>query len=195
MDIEIKMIQELRDKTGAGIVNCKKALTESGGNMEQAVDLLRKKGQKIAASKAERAANEGLIEAYIHANGQVGSLVEITCESDFVSKNEEFRSFAHDVAMQVAATNPLYLAPEDVPEEIMEKEKSIYRDQMKDENKPDDIIEKIIDGKVQKYYQENCLMKQAFIKDDKVTMEALLKSMIAKLGENMQIKRFVRFSV
>lgn len=195
MDIDIKMIQELRDKTGAGVVDCKKALAESGGNMEEAIEFLRKKGQKIAASKAERAANEGLIEAYIHANGKVGSMVEISCETDFVAKNDDFKQFAHDVAMQVAATNPLYLAPEDVPEEVLEKEKAIYREQMKEENKPDDIIEKIIGGKVQKYYQENCLLKQAFIKDDKATVESLLKGMVAKLGENMQIKRFARFSV
>lgn len=193
--MDIKIIQQLRNRTGAGVVDCKKALEEGGGDMEKAIEYLRKKGQKIAAKKAEREANEGVVEAYVHANGKVGSMVEISCETDFVAKNDEFKQFVHDVAMQVAATNPLYLNPEDVPAETIEKEKDIYREQMKAENKPDDIIEKILEGKIQKYCQENCLMKQAFIKDGDLSVEDLLKNMIAKLGENMQIRRFVRFSV
>lgn len=173
----------------------KKALSESSGDEEEAIEILRKSGQKIAAKKQDRLTGQGLIGSYVHSNGKVASLVEVNCETDFVARNMEFRELIHDLAMQVAATNPLYLKPEDVPEDVLEKEKEIARESLKKEGKPKEIIEKIVQGKINKFYQEFCLLKQLFIKDDKKTVEQLVTEKIAKLGENIQIKRFVYFSI
>ncbi len=189
------LIMKLRNLTGAGIVDCQKALEESGGDYDKAVDLLRKRGQKVAAAKQERETKEGIIHSYIHGQGRVGVLVEILCETDFVARNDEFKAFAHDVAMHIAAANPLYVRSEDIASEVIEKEKEIYKEQMAGENKPDEIKEKIIIGKLNKYYQETCLLNQAFIKDDSQTIQQLLQGTIAKTGENIQIRRFCRFSL
>ncbi len=195
MDIDIKIIQKLRQETGAGMLDCQKALQESKGDLEEAKRILRKKGKKIANQKENRETRAGLIEAYIHAGGKVGAMIELTCETDFVARNEEFKNLAHDLAMQVAATNPLYLTPEDIPEEVLEKEKEIIKDQLPDDKKKPEIIDKIIQGKLDKYFSEVCLLKQPFIKDDKLTIEDLIANKIAKIGENIKIKRFVRFSL
>ncbi|MBI2644716.1 elongation factor Ts [Candidatus Uhrbacteria bacterium] len=193
--IDPKLVTTLRTQTGAGIVDCKKALEEANGNYEQAVEFLRKKGQKVAANKQDRSTKEGLILSYIHPNGKVGVLVELLCETDFVARTDEFKDFAHDIALQIAAMNPLYVRTEEVPAELIEKEKEIYRDQMVGEKKPPEILEKILTGKVAKYYQEVCLLKQQFVKDDSQTVEQLLTQMIAKTGENIQIHRFSRFAL
>ena len=189
------LIMKLRNLTGAGIVDCQKALEESGGDYDKAIELLRKRGQKVAAAKQERETKEGIIHAYIHGQGRVGVLVEISCETDFVARNDEFKAFAHDVAMHIAAANPLYVKPEDIAAEVIEKEKEIYKEQMAGENKPDEIKEKIIVGKLNKYYQETCVLNQQFIKDDSQTIQQLLQGIIAKTGENIQIRRFCRFSL
>jgi elongation factor Ts len=195
MKIDPRKIKEIREKTGAGVMEIKKALSESAGDEKEAIDILRKSGQKIAAKKQNRGTNQGLIGTYVHSNGKVAALVEVTCETDFVAMNSEFKELAHDLAMQVAAANPLYLKPEDVPEDVLEKEKEIARESLKKEGKPKEIIEKIIQGKLDKFYSEVCLLKQLFIKDDKNTVEQLVTEKIAKLGENIQVKRFVYFSI
>jgi len=195
MIIDPKIIKEMREKTGAGVMEIKRALSESSGNEKEAIDILRKSGQKIAAKKQDRQTAQGLIGSYIHSNGRVAALVEVGCETDFVARNKEFRELAHDLAMQVAATNPSYLKPEDVPEKVLEKEKEIGRECLKKEGKPKEIIERIIQGKMNKFYEEVCLLKQPFIKDEKKTVEQLVAEKIAKLGENIQIKRFVYFSI
>jgi elongation factor Ts len=195
MAVDTKTVAELRARTGAGMVDCKVALDEAGGDIDKAVDILRKKGVSKADKKGERKVKEGLIHAYVHSNGKVGALVEVLCESDFVAINEQFQSFVHDVAMQVVATNPLYLTPADVPDEVIEKERELASEEFAGSGKPQDIIDKIVSGKMSKFYEEVCLMNQRFIKDEDITMEALLKSTIAKIGENIQIKRFVRFAL
>lgn len=192
---DAKLVMQLREQTGAGILDAKKALEEAGDDLVKAAELLRKRGAVKAASKSDRATHEGVVHAYIHAGGKVGAMVEVLCETDFVARNEQFQNFVHDIAMHVAAANPLYLKPEDVPEEVIEKEKEIAKEQMAGENKPANIVEKILEGKVNKYFQETCLLKQSFVKDDSVTIEDLVKDQIAKIGENIQIKRFVRFSL
>jgi elongation factor Ts len=191
----INLIKQLREKTGAGISDCQKALQEANNDLNKAIEILRKKGQKIALSKQERIMKEGIIDAYIHSNKKIGVLVEVTCETDFVARNQEFRDFVHDIAMQIAATNPQWINPEDVPTEIIQKEKEIYKEELANEKKPAQVIDKIIEGKLQKFYTENCLLKQPFIKNDKITIEDLLKEKIAKIGENIKIQRFVRFSL
>lgn len=195
MSISASLVKELRDKTGAGMMDAKAALEEAGGDMEKAIELLRKKGQKIAAKKADRAMNEGAIGVYLHSNGKVAALVAVTCETDFVARNEDFKKFANDLAMQVAAMNPKYLSPDDVPEEVKDKEKEIYREELKEQGKPEEVIEKIIEGKLEKFYEENCLLKQPFIKDDKLTIEKWLTENIAKIGENLKIKSFYRLEI
>jgi len=195
MAVDRNIIQLLREQTGAGIVDCKKALEEAQGDVKKATELLRKKGEKIAIKKQNRAMNQGLIEAYIHTGGKVGAMVELNCETDFVAKNEEFKELSHDIAMQVAATNPLYLKPEDIPEEVLEKEKEIFSEQIESGDKPKEIIDKIIEGKLAKYFEEVCLLNQPFIKDNEISIEELLKQKIAKIGENIQIKKFIRFSL
>lgn len=195
MTVDIKLIRELRQKTGVGMSACRQALEEAKGDMGEAVEILRKKGQKIALAKQTRLATQGQIGAYLHSNGKIAALVEVVCETDFVARNEEFGQLVHDLAMQVAATNPVYLSPKNVPEQVLKKEKDIYRAALKGEKKPKALQEKIIEGKLAKFFAEVCLLKQSFIKDDKISVEEYLTQKIAKLGENIQIKRFVRFAL
>ncbi len=193
MAISASMVKELREKTNAGMMDCKKALLEADGDMDTAFDLLRKRGLDIAAKKSSRATKEGVIGSYIHSNGKIGVLVEVSCETDFVAKNEEFKEFVKDLTLQVASAFPQYLSREEVPEKIIAKEKEIYSEQVK--GKPENIIDKIVEGKLEKFYKQVCFVDQLFVKDDKKTINDLLKEKIAKLGENMAIKRFVRFQV
>lgn len=193
--ISAKMVMQLREKTGAGIMDCKEALTECNGDMDSAVDFLRKKGLATAAKRAGRAMTEGVIQSYIHMDGKLGVLVEVNCETDFVAKNDDFNAFAKNLAMHIAATNPVAIRPEDVPEEIISKEKEIYRAQVLEMGKPEKIADKIVDGKMQKYFKENCLVNQAYVRDPDMTIEDLLNDMIAKIGENITIKRFARFRI
>jgi elongation factor Ts len=193
--IDAKMVMQLREKTGAGIMDCKQALTECNGNMDSAVDFLRKKGLAIAAKRAGRAMTEGVIQSYIHMDGKLGVLVEVNCETDFVAKNDDFNAFAKNLAMHIAATNPVSIRPEDVPEETINKEKEIYRAQVLEMGKPEKIADKIVDGKLQKYFKENCLLNQDYVRNPDMTIEDLLNDMIAKIGENISIKRFARFRI
>ncbi len=193
MVISASMVKELRAKTNAGMMECKKALQETDGNIENAIDLLRKRGLDIAAKKSSRATKEGIIGSYIHSNGKIGVLIEVSCETDFVAKNEEFKEFVKDLTLQIASAFPQYLSREEVPENVIAKEKEIYAEQVK--GKPENIIGKIVEGKLEKFYKQVCLVDQLFVKDDKKTIDDLLKEKIAKLGENMAIKRFVRFQV
>jgi elongation factor Ts len=184
-------IKKLREKTSAGVVDCKKALKESGGDLEKAVEILRKSGAVLASKKAGRSAKQGRIESYIHLGGKIGVLVEINCESDFVARNDDFKSFVKDIAMQIAASSPLYLTKEDVPAEVIKKETEIIKAQIKD--KPAAAIEKITEGKLNKFYEDACLLEQPFIKDANLKVKDMLTSMIAKIGENIVIRRFVRY--
>lgn len=195
MSVDTKTISELRARTGAGMVDCKNALEESGGDVEKATEMLRKKGIAKADKKGERQVKEGLIHAYVHSNGKVGAMVEVLCETDFVARNEQFQEFVHDIAMQVVASNPLYLTPDEIPSEILEKEKEIAAEEFAGSGKPQDVIDKIVEGKLAKYYEEACLMKQKFIKDEDLTIEQLIKETIGKIGENIQVKRFVRYAL
>ena len=193
--ISAKMVMQLREKTGAGIMDCKEALTECNGDMDSAVDFLRKKGLATAAKRAGRAMTEGVIQSYIHMDGKLGVLVEVNCETDFVAKNDDFNAFAKNLAMHIAAMNPVAIRPEEVSEEIVSKEKEIYRAQVLEMGKPEKIADKIVDGKIQKYFKENCLMNQAYVRNPDMTIEDLLNEMIAKIGENISIKRFARFRI
>ena len=184
-------VKMLREKTNAGMMECRNALTESGGDIDKAVELLRKKGAAIASKKSSRTTKDGMISAYIHLNSKIGVLVEVNCETDFVARNEEFKNFVKDIAMQVAAANPAYLSREDVPQEIKDKEAEIIREQNK--SKPAQALEKIIEGKLNSFYQDACLLDQPFIKDPKIFVKDLLTSIIAKTGENIIIKRFTRY--
>jgi elongation factor Ts len=199
MEISATLVKELREKTGAGMMDCKKALSEAGGDFEKATEFLRKKGLAAAAKRSARAATEGLVHAYIHGEGRIGVLVEINCETDFVARNEEFKGFVRDVAMHIAAAAPLYVRPEEVPAQAIEKEKEIFKGQLaqdpKNANKPPQVIEKILEGKVQKYLDDICLLNQAFVKNPDVTVGALTTEMIAKIGENISIRRFARFNL
>jgi elongation factor Ts len=192
-EVKMDQVKELREKTGAGMGDCRTALIETAGNMEKATEWLREKGVAAAGKRSGRTAKEGKVHAYIHGNGKLGVLVEINCETDFVARTEDFEELAREVGMQVAAMNPLYVKREEVPAEVIEKEKEIYRAQMKDSGKPANVIEKIVEGKLDKFFKEVCLLEQAYIKDDKKTIEIFLKEKISKLGENLVIKRFVRF--
>jgi elongation factor Ts len=189
------IIIKLRKQTGAGIIDIKEALEESGGDEEKALDVLRKKGKKIASKRAGREAGEGWIGSYVHANGKAAAMVKLQCETDFVARNVEFQELAHDIAMQVVAANPEYLKPEDVPTEVIEKEKEIYTEEVKKQGKPDDMIEKITQGKLEKYYQEVCLLKQAYIKDDLKNIEQLLEEATAKIGEKIEVTEFERLEI
>jgi elongation factor Ts len=189
------MIKELREKTQAGMLDCKKALVECGGDMEKAVEYLRKKGLASANKRMGREAREGIIASYIHTNSKLGVLLELNCETDFVAKNADFHELAKEISMQVAASSPLYVDIDDVPAEELEKEKDIYRDQMKDSGKPEQVVEKIVEGKLKKYYQEVCLMEQEYIKDPKLTIRDLVKNKIATYGENITVGRFVRYKI
>jgi elongation factor Ts len=191
--ITAKMVGDLRAKTGAGLMDCKKALTETGGDEEKAIDILRKKGIASAAKKADRAASDGLVESYIHMGGKVGVLIELNCETDFVAKTDDFKALVRDIAMHIAATSPVCVNREDVPVELIEKEKEIASGQVT--GKPENIVEKIVTGKIEKYYQENVLMEQTFVKNPDLTIKELLKEQIAKMGENMVIRRFARFQI
>lgn len=191
--MDTKLIAQLREKTGAGVLDAKAALDEVGGDMTAAEELLRKKGILKAGKKADRLAGEGIVYSYIHSNKKVGVLLELRCETDFVARNESFDALAHDIALHIAAMNPLYVDESGVPPEVVEKEKEIYRAEMVDSKKPADIMEKIIDGKVQKFLSDVCLLKQAYVKDETITIDDLVKTSIAKIGENIQVKRFVRF--
>jgi len=193
--ISAKTVMQLREKTGAGIMDCKEALTECNGDMDSAVDFLRKKGLATAAKRAGRAMTEGVLQSYIHMDGKLGVLVEVNCETDFVAKNDDFNAFAKNLAMHIAAMNPVAIRPEDVSEEIVSKEKEIYRAQVLEMGKPEKIADKIVDGKIQKYFKENCLMNQAYVRNPDMTIEDLLNEMIAKIGENISIKRFARFRI
>ncbi|MDW7730290.1 MAG: translation elongation factor Ts [Bacillota bacterium] len=195
MHIDAKVVKALREKTGAGMMDCKKALTETGGNEEKAIDVLREKGLAAAAKRSGRAANQGIIDSYIHLGGKIGVLVEVNCETDFVARNDEFREFVRNLCLQVAATNPAYLTKEDVPESILEKERQIIKAQALNEGKPEKIVEKIIEGRLEKYYRENCLLEQTYVKDEDLTIHALLTNLIAKIGENIVIRRYCRFEI
>ncbi|MEK6691256.1 MAG: translation elongation factor Ts [Nitrospirota bacterium] len=196
MEVTAEIVKELREKTGAGIMDCKLALTESGGNIEKAIDLLRQKGLSAAVKKSTRVATEGIIGSYIHM-GRIGVLVEVNCETDFVARTVDFQELVKDLSMHIAAANPIYLKGEDVPEEVIDREKDIYRAQARESGKPDSVIEKIVDGKLEKFFDETCLMEQIFVKDpeQKMKIEDLIKQNIAKLGENIVINRFVRLQL
>ncbi len=194
-EVTALMVKELRGMTGSGIMDCKRVLAETDGDMEKAVDLLRKKGLAKAAKRAGRSTSEGLIYSYIHTGSKLGVLLEVNCESDFVAKTENFSVFVKNIAMHIAATNPAGLNPEDVDPAIIEKEREIYRAQMLEEGKPENIIDKIVDGKVEKFYKDVCLMSQQYVKDPQMTISELVKEAIGQIGENIQIKRFTRFQM
>lgn len=194
MSISASKVKELRELTGAGMMDCKNALVETNGDMEKAIDWLREKGLSKAAKKAGRVAAEGLVDAYIH-NGRIGVLIEVNSETDFVAKNAEFKQFVKDMAMQVAAANPKHVAREDVSEEELNKERQILKQQALNEGKPEHIVDKIVEGRIEKYFEQVCLLEQAFIKDPDIKVKDLLNEKIAKIGENIKIRRFVRFEV
>jgi len=193
MEITANQVKELRERTGAGMMDCKKALSESSGDFEKAIEYLRKRGIASAAKKAGRATKEGLVSAYIHGEGRVGVLVEINCETDFVARTEQFKQFVKDVSMHIAAANPLWVSSDEVPSNVLAKEKEIAIAQMQGTGKPAAVLEKIAEGKVKKFYEESCLLNQPFIKDPNKSVEQLLKETIGSLGENMAIRRFARF--
>jgi len=193
--INAEMVKELRTITGAGMMECKKALVETDGDKEKAINLLREKGLSSAAKRSGRIASQGIVDSYIHLGGKVGVLVEVNCETDFVGKNEQFKAFVRDICLQVAATNPAYLSKEDVPEDAIENEKEILRKQALREGKPEKIVEKIVSGRIEKYFQENCLLEQPFVKDQDLTINDILKELISKIGENIVVRRFVRFEM
>src|SRR5271155_4553072 len=194
-NISAQQVKELRDRTGVGFAACREALVEATGDIERAIDLLRKKGQATAAKKAQRATSEGLVSCYIHAGGKIGVLIEINCESDFVARTEDFQRLCHAVAMHIAALDPRFLRREDVTQETLDREREIYRDQAKATGKPQNVIDKIVSGKMEKFYEENCLYEQQFIKDEGTTVKELVDQAIAKVGENITIRRFSRFKV
>ena len=193
--IPAQLVKELRERTGAGFSDCRTALIEAGSDLEKAISVLRKKGQAAAAKKAQREATEGLVGSYIHAGGKIGVIVEVNCESDFVARTEAFQHLCHEVAMHIAALDPRYVRREDVTAEMLEKEREIYREQARATGKPDPVIEKIVTGKMEKFYEESCLYEQHFIKDESVTIGEMINQHIAKLGENIAVRRFVRFKV
>lgn len=195
MEISASMVKELREKTGAGMMDCKKALGEADGDMEKAADILREKGIAKAEKKSGRIAAEGLVESYIHSNGRIGVLVEVNCETDFVAKTDGFKTFVRDIAMHIAATNPKYLSRDEVEQGDIEKEKEILKQQALNEGKPENIVEKMVEGRIEKFYKEICLLEQPFVKDPDQTIEKLVKEQIAKIGENINIRRFARFEL
>jgi len=194
-NISAAMVKQLREKTGAGMMDCKNALSEVEGDIEKAIELLRKKGLATAQKRAGRTLSEGMIQSYIHMTGKLGVLVEVNCETDFVAKNDDFQEFTKNIAMHIAATNPLGITPEDISQEIIEKEKEIYRAQALDMGKPENVIDKIVEGKLNKFYQENCLLNQPYVRDADISIADLLNELIAKIGENISIKRFVRYQI
>jgi elongation factor Ts len=195
MQIPAQLVKELRERTNAGFSDCRAALVEAGGDIEKAISVLRKKGQAAAARKAQREASEGLVGSYIHAGGKIGVLVELNCESDFVARTDAFQQLSHDIAMHVAALDPRYVRREEVTPEMLEKERDIYKAQALATGKPEAVVEKIVNGKMEKFYEENCLYEQHYIKDEGVTIREMVEQAIAKLGENISIRRFARFKV
>jgi elongation factor Ts len=194
-NIPAPLVKELRERSGAGFSDCRAALVEAGGDLDKAIDVLRRKGQAAAQKKAQREASEGMIGHYIHAGGKIGVVVEINCESDFVARTDDFQRLCHDVAMHVAALDPRYVRREQVTPQILDHEREIYREQARATGKPEPVIEKIVNGKMEKFYEENCLYEQHFVKDESVTIGELINQMIAKLGENISIRRFVRLKI
>lgn len=188
-------VKELRQKTGAGMMDCKKALEETNGDIEKAVEYLREKGLSEAAKKTHRVAAEGVIDSYIHGGGKLGVLVEVNCETDFVAKNDEFKELCHNIAMQIAASNPLYISRDDVPDEEVEKEKKLLRSQALNEGKSENIVEKMVEGRLEKFFSENCLLEQPFIKETDISVDEYIKENIARLGENIVVRRFTRFEL
>ncbi len=188
-------VMTLRQRTGAGMMDCKKALTETDGDFDKAIDYLREKGIAKAAKKAGRIAAEGIVDSYIHMNGTIGVLLEVNCETDFVSRGEQFRNLVHDIALHIAAQKPEYLAPEDVPASVLEHEKEILRAQAKEEGKPEQIIERMVEGRIKSYYEESCLLKQKFVKDPSKTIEQLIVEATAQIGEKIAVRRFVRYEM
>ena len=195
MEVSANMVKELREKTGAGMMDCKKALSETGGDFQKALDYLRQKGLATAAKRAGRVASEGRVGSYIHAGGKIGVMVEVNCETDFVAKTDDFQAFAKDVAMHIAASNPSYVRREEVTADVLDREKEIYRAQARDAKKPEKVMEKIVEGKLEKFYSEVCLLEQAFVKDPDITIQDLLNGLIGKLGEKIEIRRFTRYQV
>lgn len=193
MQITSGMVKELRDKTGAGIMDCKEALTASEGSIDDAVDFLRKKGLQSAAKRSARTTREGIIESYIHPGNRLGVLLEVNCETDFVARTDDFQTFVRDLAMHIAASSPLYISKDDVPAEALEKERAILEEQAKQAGRPEQVIPKIVEGRLQKYYEEHCLLEQPFVKNPDITVDELLKEQIAKMGENITVGRFTRF--
>lgn len=193
--IDMTLIQKLRDRTGVGMMDCKKALEESESDIEKAIDILRKKGAAVALKRADKTTSEGIVHAYIHPGSRVGVLIEINCETDFVANTPEMKQLAHDISMHIAALKPLYLSPEDVDAKFLEREKEITREQLVQSGKPEKIIEQILEGKIQKLYTDVCLLKQQFVKNDQLTIDDVLKELIAKTGENIKIKRFARYEI
>jgi elongation factor Ts len=195
MEITAGLVKELRERTGAGMMDCKKALVAMEGDIEKAIDELRTKGLAKAAKKAGRVASEGVVISYIHGGGRIGVLVEVNCETDFVAKTDEFKQLAYDIAMQIAATNPVCVSREEVPEEMLQREREILRAQALEEGKPEKIVDKMVEGRIEKYYKENCLLEQGFIKDPDKTVQELIHESIAKIGENIAVRRFARFEL
>ncbi len=195
MAVTAAMVKELREKTGAGMLDCKKALDESGGDIDKAVDILREKGLSAASKKAGRIATEGAVESYIHAGGRIGVLVEVNCETDFVGKTDSFREFVRDIAMQIAASSPKYVSREEVPAEELEHEKEILKAQALNEGKPAHIVDKMVEGRISKYYEEYCLLEQSYVKDPDKTISQLLNEKVSTIGENITIRRFVRYEL
>ena len=193
--ISTELIKQLRDKTGAGMMDCKRALEETGGDMAKAVEYLRKKGAATAAKRADKVANQGVIESYIHAGGRLGAMVELNCETDFVAKTPEFKQLAHDIAMQIAAMNPQYISRDEIDKSVIEKEIEIYKSQAMNEGKPAHIAEKVAQGRLEKYFQEVCLLEQSFIKDSGKTIKDLLDEQTGKVGEKIVIRRMMRFQL
>jgi elongation factor Ts len=194
-NISAGLVKELREKTGAGMMDCKNALSEVNGDIEKAIEFLRKKGLATAQKRAGRALNEGIIQSYIHMTGKLGVMVEVNCETDFVAKNEDFQEFAKNIAMHIAASNPLGITPEDIHEDVIEKEKEIYRAQALEMGKPEKVVDKIVEGKLNKFYEESCLLNQPYVRDTDLSIADLLNTLIAKIGENISIKRFVRYQI
>jgi elongation factor Ts len=195
MEISMELIKDLRQRTGAGVVDCKTALNEGKGDIEKAIEYLRRKGLATAAKKAGRVASDGLVSSYIHAGGKIGVLVEINCETDFVAKTEDFQTFVKNIAMQIAAANPQYVQREEIPPEVLAKEREIYRAQALESKKPEKVIDKIVEGKLERFFSEVCLLEQTFIKDGDITIKEVLDALIGKIGENIQIRRFTRFQL
>jgi elongation factor Ts len=195
MEIPIELVKDLRQRTGAGVIDCKTALSEAKGDVDAAIEYLRRKGLATAAKKAGRIAADGLVSSYIHTGGKMGVLVEINCETDFVAKTEDFQTFVKNISMHIAAANPQYIRREEIPEEVLESEKRIYRSQAIESGKPEKVIEKIVQGKMERFYSETCLLEQTYFKDPDLTVKEVLDDMIAKVGENINIRRFARFQL